>query len=120
MHGSIRSYAAAVMSAGLLLSVQPVMAQGQPAPANISDQKLDQAAAAIKNIQRIHHDYNQKLSTASPDQQDQIAKEGTAALQRAVTDQGLSVEEYNSIVQAAQRDPALRERIVQRLGATAK
>ena len=119
MHGSIGGYAAAVLSAAWLLSVQPAMAQDQPAP-TISDQKLDQAAAAIKNIQVIHKDYEQKLSTASPDQQDKILEQGNAALQKAVTDQGLSLEEYNSIVQNAQSDSALRERLVQRLGGTPK
>jgi len=120
MHRSIVSYAAAVLSAGWLLSVQPATAQGQPAPANISDQKLDQTAAAIKNVERIHKDYQQKLSTAAPDKQNQIAGEGDAALRKAVTDQGLSVEEYSSIMQVAQSDPTVRERLVQRLGAATK
>jgi uncharacterized protein DUF4168 len=115
MHRTILSFAAAVLSAGWLLSVQPAIAQGQPAPANISDQKLDQAAAAIKNVIRIHEDYDQKLSTAAPDKKDQIAEEGNAAIKKAVTDQGLSVEEYNSIVQLAQNDPTVHDRLVQRL-----
>jgi hypothetical protein len=116
MRGSITSYAVAVLSAGWLLAAPPAMAQGQPAAPSISDQKLDQAAAAIKNITRIHKDYEQKLSAAPPDQQDQIAEEGNAALQKAVTDQGLSVEEYNTIIQTAQNNPALRERLGERLG----
>jgi predicted ATPase with chaperone activity len=120
MRRSIVSCAAAVLSAGWLLSVQPAIAQGQPAPASISDQKLDQAAAAIKNVQRVHNDYEQKLSTAAPDKQGQIAAEGSAALQKAVTDQGLSLEEYNSIMKVAQNDPAVRQRLVQRLGAPTK
>jgi hypothetical protein len=34
---------------------------------------------------------------------------------KAVTDQGLSVEEYNSILRVAQNDPSLRAKIMQRL-----
>jgi hypothetical protein len=39
---------------------------------------------------------------------------------KAVTDQGLSVEEYTSIVAMAQSDPEVREKIVQRIRASAK
>jgi hypothetical protein len=120
MHRSIVSFAAAVLSAGWLLSVQPATAQGQAEPASISDQKLDQTAAAMKNVMRIRDDYAQKLSAASPDEQKEIAGEANAALKKAVTDQGLSVEEYASIVKVAQNDPAVRERLAQRLGLTTK
>jgi hypothetical protein len=39
---------------------------------------------------------------------------------KAVTDQGLSVEEYNSILEVAQNDPGVREKIRQRMGAPTK
>ncbi|MBO0735848.1 MAG: DUF4168 domain-containing protein, partial [Alphaproteobacteria bacterium] len=32
-----------------------------------------------------------------------------------VTDQGISVDEFNSIIEAAQNDPALRQQLVQRI-----
>ena len=44
-----------------------------------------------------------------------ILNEAVSALEKAVTDQGLSVEEYNSILQVAQNDPAVREKIRQRI-----
>jgi len=77
----------------------------------------------IRKGQRRH--WNQAnvviaLNVDAPDQQEQIAQEGNAAQKRAVTDQGIALDEYNSIVQTAQSDPALRERLVQRLGGTAK
>ena len=43
--------------------------------------------------------------------------EANSALQKAVTDQGLSVEEYNSILEVAQNDPGVRAKIRQRMGA---
>ena len=112
----IARYAVALLSAGWILSVHPVVAQDQPAPATVSDQKLDQAAAAIKQVESIRDQYDQKLSTAAPEKKEQLAEEGSAAMKKAVTDQGLSVDEYNSIVLNAKKDPALRERLVQRLG----
>ncbi len=95
--------------------------QGQQAPdqqqqqANIPDQKLDAAAAAIKQVATIKQDYQRKLDSAPPSDQDKIATEANDALQKAVTDQGLSVDEYSSILEVAQNDPGVRQKIIQRL-----
>ena len=43
------------------------------------------------------------------------AKEANDALTKAVTDQGLSVDEYNSIIRTAQNDPTVREKLTQRI-----
>jgi hypothetical protein len=56
------------------------------------------------------------LEGAKPEEQDKIASEASAAMKKAVTDQGLSVDEYNSIVRLAQNDPSVRAQIEQRLG----
>ena len=129
MHRSIISVAITVLSAGWLIT-QPAMAQTRPATPNapgtaapnatVSDQKLDQAAAAIKQVTNVRNDYADKLSGASPDDQDKIAEEAHTAMQKAVTDQGLSIDEYNSIVQLAQNDPSVRDQLMQRLGNSAK
>jgi hypothetical protein len=82
---------------------------------NIPDQKLDAAAAAIKQVATIKQDYQRKLDSAAPSDQDKIATEANDALQKAVTDQGLSVDEYSSILEVAQNDPGVRQKIIQRL-----
>ncbi len=120
MHRPIVSFAIVVLSAGWLIA-QPAAAQNQPATpgvpdaaapnASVSDQKLDQTAAAIQNVQTVRNNYVQKLSAASPDEKDKIV---------GVTDQGLSLDEYNSIIKLAQNDPSVRKRIVKRLGAAEK
>jgi len=63
----------------------------------------------------LRQKYQQQLEGAPPDQQQQIADEGTTALQKAVTDQGISVDEYNGILRAAQQDSGLREKLVARM-----
>jgi hypothetical protein len=94
----------------------PTPAPGAPQPsANISDQKLDATAAAIENVTAVTHDYQQKLAKADPADKERLAGEANGALVKAVTDQGLSVEEYNSILRVAQNDPSLRAKIMQRL-----
>jgi uncharacterized protein DUF4168 len=46
--------------------------------------------------------------------------EAVNALAKAVTDQGLSVEEYDSILEVAQNDPDVREKIRQRIRPSAQ
>ena len=127
MHRSIIGIAATVLSAGWLIS-QPVVAQTQPGTPNapstaapnaaVSDQKLDQAAAAIQQVTTVRKNYADKLSGAPADEQNEIAKEAQGAMQKAVTDQGLSIGEYNSIVQLAQNDPSVRDQLMKRLGSS--
>lgn len=91
----------------------PAPAQAQPA--DISDQKLDAAAAALEKVSDLKQSYEQKLSAAPAGEQERLANEANDALSKAVTDQGLSVEEYNSIIQVAQNDPQVRQKILSRV-----
>jgi hypothetical protein len=82
---------------------------------NITEQKLDAAAAAIEQMANVKEEYKQRIEAAPPAEQERIADEGNSALVKAVTDQGLSVEEYSTILLVAQNDPNVREKIVQRI-----
>jgi hypothetical protein len=87
-----------------------------PSPsASIPDNKLDAAAAAAKSVSVVKQDYQQRIAQASDNDKSRLADEGKQALTKAVTDQGLSVAEYTAIMQVAQNDPAVREKILQRL-----
>ena len=68
-------------------------ARQRPA-ADISEQKLDAAAKAVKNVSTIRDSYEQKLIKAPADQKAKLADEASDAMAKAVKDQGLSVEEY--------------------------
>jgi 3-oxoacyl-[acyl-carrier-protein] synthase III len=107
---------AAMVSMLSVMSLAPAYSQDQPTTSSISDQKLDQAAAAMTRVNSLHKSYQQKLTETSPDQQDRVIAEANNAFQKAVTDQGLSVDEYDTIVKTAQNNPAIREKLVQRLG----
>lgn len=117
-----------LMAAGLvtaLLSAPVALAQGQTQPqtppaqsrpnADISDQKLDAAAAAIQQVANIKEDYQKRIAEASPEEKERIVSEAEGALTKAVTDQGITVEEYSSILSVAQNDPQVREKILSRL-----
>jgi len=83
--------------------------------ANIPDNKLDAAAAAMKNVSMVKEDYGRRIAQAPESEKSRLANEGGQALTKAVTDQGLSVDEYSQILQVAQNNPAVREKILQRL-----
>jgi hypothetical protein len=119
--------AAALLSAAWLASVPPVHAQtapggqgqsGQetpPAAAAIPDQKLDAVATALERVTDLRKDYQERLNTAPDDDQQKIASEANNAMSKAVTDQGLSLDEFNAIIRVAQSDPDVREKILQRV-----
>jgi hypothetical protein len=87
---------------------------------NISDQKLDAVATAIERVASLKQDYRQRMAAAAPSDKERIAFEAINALTNAVTDQGLSVKEYDSILEVAQNDPEVREKISQRIRRLAK
>jgi hypothetical protein len=101
----------------MAMAQAPAPAQGQPQAqqSDIPDQKLDQAAAALEKVSNLKRDYEQKMSAAPAAEQEKIASEANTELTKAVTDQGLSVEEYNTIIQVAQNDPQVRQKILSRV-----
>lgn len=84
--------------------------------AAIPDEKLDAEAAAIQQVAGVKQAYQQRIATASPQDRQKLAEEGNAAMKKAVTDHGLSVEEYTSILQVAQNDPAVHQKLMERIG----
>jgi uncharacterized protein DUF4168 len=112
------------LTAAILATAVPVAnAQVQsPAPSpsepsqNIPDQKLDATAKALNQIADVKENYSQQIeATPSEADKQRLVDEANKALVKAVTDQGLSVEEYTSIMVMAQSDPAVRQKIIQRM-----
>ena len=120
-----RSLFAAALMAGSYSSVPSANAQtpqGEaPSPgisnptANITEQKLDAAAAALERVIRLQKTYQQRLAQAEQGDKERIVAEANDALTKAVADQGLSVQEYSSILEVAQNDPEVRGKILQRI-----
>jgi hypothetical protein len=71
-------------------------------------------------VASLKQDYRQRIAAAAPSDKERIAFEAIKALTNAVTDQGLSVKEYDSILEVAQNDPEVREKIRQRIRRLAK
>ena len=82
---------------------------------DIPDQKLDKVAAAAKRVVAVSDSYEQRLAKTPAGEKEHVVDEANQAITKAVTDQGISVEEYVSIMKVAQNDATVRDKLVQRL-----
>jgi hypothetical protein len=126
-----RSLAAAILTAGCYLSTPTasVLAQSPPpspsasAPdqsdqkrPDLSDQKLSATAAAMERVASLQRNYRQRLAeTEAPAEKERIVAEANNELTKAVNEQGLSVEEYTSILDAARDNPEIRDKLIQHI-----
>ena len=89
--------------------------EGQSPSSTIPDEKLTAAAAALGEVTSIRQSYERKIAEVPQPDKQRVTDEANSALQKAVTDQGLSVDEYNTILQTAQNDPTVRQKLAQRI-----
>ena len=118
-----RSLTAAILTAGCYLPIPAVnvLAQSPPpgpstsAP-DLSDQRLSAVAAALEHVVSLRKDYQQRIAEAeAPAEKGRIVAEANNELTKAVTEQGLSVEEYTSILDLARDDAEIRRKLLQRI-----
>jgi hypothetical protein len=118
-----QSLAAAILTVGCYLSIPTanVLAQSpRPGPStsapDLSDQKLSAVAAALERVASLQQDYRQRIAeTEAPADKERIVEEANNELTKAVTEQGLSVEEYTSILNVARDDAEIRGKILQHI-----
>ena len=96
-------------------SPQAQSPQAQSPSPTISDEKLNAAAVAIGRVTSIRQSYEPKIASAPPADKQHMTEEANDAMKKAVADQGLSVDEYNSIIRTAQNDPSVRQKLSQRI-----
>lgn len=85
------------------------------APSDLSDQKIDAVATALEKVTKVDQDYSQQIAKAPSSDRERIVEEANNVMVKAVTDQGLSVEEYSKIIEVASNDATLRQKILQRI-----
>jgi hypothetical protein len=136
MRSLTHTFAAALLAAACQFSAANAQTPAAPSPqtdtpqaqspapasptASIPDQKLDATAAAIRRVASVKRDYLALLEAAPPDDQSRIVNEAGNVLEKAITDQGLSLEEYTTILDTAENDPQVRQKLLDRLRAPAK
>ena len=107
----------AVVSMLSVGSLAPAYSEDRPVASGISDKKLGQAAAALVRVDKLQKNYQQKFEQAKPNERERVVREAENALAKAVTDQGLSIDEYDTIIRTARNDPAVREKLLRRMDA---
>ncbi|NKK76216.1 DUF4168 domain-containing protein [Rhizobium leguminosarum] len=96
--------------------------QGQPggngAAAPVSDQKIEAFAVAYLQVDKVRQEYSAKIGAtkdeAAKQQLQEEAKKQMVDTVQASPD--ISVEEYSSILTAAQSDPALAKKVLEKIG----
>ena len=97
-------------------SSAPTVTPGAPMKSSdISDKKLDACAAAVKKVSTVSDSYKKKLAQAPDSEKEKIRDDADRDVTKAVTDQGLSVQEYLGIMKVAQTDETVRNKLMDRL-----
>ncbi len=114
--GSLMVHSASYANAQSIPSTQSETSSPSAiAPSDLSDQKLDAVATALERITKVDQEYSQQIAAASTSDRQRILEEANSVMTKAVTDQGLSVEEYSKIIEVASNDAGLRQKILQRI-----
>lgn len=92
-----------------LASVLPVPAAAQqPEATQFSPEQLQAFAAASRSMDQLNNKWIPQIAEAgSAREKERLRSQALAEMEEAVRDEGLSVDEYNSIYDAAERDPEL-------------
>lgn len=80
---------------------------------SLDDDKLKSFAMAFLEVNKLTQEYQPQIAAAgTPEDQQRLQQEAGEKMVEAVNDaEGISVDEYNMIIQAAQTDPDLAQRI---------
>lgn len=79
---------------------------------DVSDQQVDNFADAYVAVQTLSQQYGAKLQqTQDAEKSQQLQQQAQDEMQSAITDTGLSLNEYKQIARAANESETLRQRI---------
>jgi len=94
----------------------PAASQGRPtagvaASENVSDEKLQQFVASAQQVAVMSQQYSQQLQGVNDQAaQQQLMQQANQKMVQTVQANGLTVQEFNDLSEAVDRDPALQER----------
>ena len=89
------------------------MMMPQPGSVEVSDAELEKVANAYIQITEIREAFQESLAEVSdPEKAQQLQEQAGQAMVDAVQDNGLDVQKYNEVMEAAQVDEELREQLL--------
>ena len=112
---AIAGATAAALFMGAGLSGAHAQQQQQPVmPPGLTQGQIETFADAALEVRQVQEDLNAQMQGA-PDAQEvqQLQQQAQQGAQQAIEGNGLTVDEYNAILQAANQDPQLYAMIVE-------
>jgi hypothetical protein len=89
------------------------MAPFQTSPDTISQDMVTRVGSAAGLIARIQQDYAMQAEAEPGDEaREALATRARAAAERVIDEQGISVQDYNAVLTAAESDQDLERRLV--------
>lgn len=90
---------------------RPMPQQQQEAP-DVSDDQKEQFVDAYMALQEVRQDYSEQIQNAEDQEEAQsIQQEARDAMMTAITDTGMSMEEYQQVAMAMQQDDEVRQEL---------
>jgi hypothetical protein len=97
----------------MAIPAQSLLAQNQPAPAMPSNQELQAVASAYVSAAEIRRNYDQKIqATEDKAKRDALQEQARKDMTAAIKSKGVKIPRYNEILNLAQNNEDLRERLV--------
>jgi hypothetical protein len=79
----------------------------------MSDAMVHKVGLVVRNMASVRQQYAQRVQSAGTQQQRQtLIDQAQSEMLKVITDQGLSVDQYNQAIHMAQADPQLKQRIL--------
>ncbi len=87
-----------------------------PPEVDVTEEELDQVAEAYQEVTQIREKYQMELrDVTDPGEAMELQQQAEREMIEAVEDKGLDVQTYNQVMEAAQVDEELREKLLERL-----
>jgi hypothetical protein len=80
---------------------------------NVDDATVHKVGAALRQVATIRQQYAQRAQAMdSPEQRQGLTEHARNDMVKAIGDQGLSVQQYQQVIQMAQADESLKQRLL--------
>jgi hypothetical protein len=87
---------------------------GKTLNATVPDETVARTGAALKQVTEIRNAYAPKVEAApTADERARLSSQEVDAARKAIGERGLTIDQFNTVVQQADADPALRERLLE-------
>jgi hypothetical protein len=92
---------------------EKTMAPFQTNQATVPQDMVTRVGTAAGRVARIQQDFAMQAETeTATDARDALASQARAAAERTIDEQGISVQDYNRVLSAAETDPDLEQRLL--------